>query len=68
MKTRLNTKAIALLMAAAGIDTQTALSEKTGISRQSICTIMARKSCTTANALKIARALGVDVTEIMEVE
>ncbi len=44
------------------------LSEKSGVSRATISAIRSGKGCTRETALKIARALGVDVTEIMEVE
>lgn len=36
------------------------------ISKQGISAILKRESCLTATAGRIARALGVDVTEIME--
>lgn len=44
------------------------LAELSGISRQNISTVVHRGSCRPETAGKIARALGVDVTEIMEVE
>ena len=44
------------------------LAELSGISRQNLSTILHRGSCRPDTAGKIARALGVDVTEIMEVE
>ena len=42
------------------------LAATAGISRQSLSTIKTRGTCTALSAIKIARALGVDVTEIME--
>lgn len=44
------------------------LAELSGISRQNISTVVHRGSCRPETAGKIARALGVDVTEIMEVD
>ena len=44
------------------------LAELSGISRQNLSTILHRGSCRPDTAGKIARALGVDVTEIMEVD
>lgn len=64
---KINTHKINVLLAKKGL-TQTALAEQTGISRQSICTILARSSCREGNAGKIARALGVDVEELLEVK
>jgi lambda repressor-like predicted transcriptional regulator len=46
--------------------TRAELSKRSGISRQSVSCILQRGTCSTVNAGKIARALGVDVTEIME--
>ena len=42
------------------------LAEDCGITKQSISTILKRGSCLPQTAGRIARALGVDVTEIME--
>lgn len=46
--------------------TQGELAEKTGISRATICYIANGKSCSNETAEKIAKALDVDVTEIIE--
>lgn len=46
--------------------TRAELSKRSGISRQSVSCILQRGTCSTVNTGKIARALGVDVTEIME--
>ena len=42
------------------------LSASAGISRMTITAVRGGKSCTSNTAAHIARALGVDVTEIME--
>lgn len=46
--------------------TRTEVSKRSGISRQSVSCILQRGTCSTVNAGRLARALGVDVTEIME--
>ena len=46
----------------------TKLSELSGISRQSISAIKNRGTCRTENACKLARALGVNVEELLEVK
>ena len=46
--------------------TQKRLSELSGVSRATINYIRCGKSCTDAVGYKIAEALGVDVTEIIE--
>lgn len=46
--------------------TQKRLAEMSGVSRQTINYIRAGKSCTDEVGQKIAKALGVDVTEIMD--
>lgn len=45
--------------------TQSWLSETSGISRQSICTILKRGTCTPKSAGKLADGLGVPVSEIV---
>lgn len=40
--------------------------EKAGVSRQNISTLKLRGTCRPVTAAKLAAALGVDVTEIME--
>lgn len=42
------------------------LAEKAGLYRQNLSTIKRRGTCTAMTAIKIADALGVDVTEIVE--
>lgn len=44
----------------------TELAELAGVSRMTVTAIRGGKSCSQNSALHIARALGVDVTEIME--
>ena len=44
--------------------TASALSTRSGISRQSVSTILGRGTCSVTNAGKLARALGVDVDTI----
>lgn len=43
---------------------QKTLSEMSGLSRQSICTILRRGTCSFPNASKIAQALSMDIEEI----
>ena len=44
------------------------LADKAGMCRQNLSTIKNRGTCTALTACKIAAALGVDVTEIVEQE
>lgn len=44
------------------------LADKAGLSRQNFSTIKGRGTCSALTAVKIAAALGVDVTEIIEQE
>ena len=60
---RLNVPAIKIIMARGKISQQE-LGQLSGISRQSVCMILARGSCSIENAGKLADALGVDVKEI----
>ena len=46
----------------------TALANLSGISRQSLSTIMGRGSCSPVNAGKIAKALSCDVTDLIDME
>lgn len=62
---KLNTTHIKAMLATRSM-TQVALAEKAGISRQSISTILGRGTCSLPNAGKLARALEVDVTEIIK--
>lgn len=64
---KLKKNKITALIAEQGL-TNVELSKRSGISRQSISTIIRRGSCAPINGGKIAKALGVDVLEIMEEE
>lgn len=46
--------------------TSTRLAEAAGVSRVTVSALRCGKTCTAETAGKIARALGVDVSEIME--
>lgn len=48
--------------------TNSALAERSGISRQSISTILLRGTCTPITAGKLARGLGVSVADIIREE
>lgn len=61
---QIQSKKIRVLMARSGL-TQSKLSDMSGISRQSISTILNRGSCSPKNAGKLAEALGVDVLTIV---
>lgn len=56
---------IETLLAAQGI-TKTELSERSGISRQSISTIIRRGTCEPRTAGKLAAGLGVSLTTIVD--
>lgn len=45
---------------------QIELAEKVGMSRQNLSTILTRGTCSAVNAGRIAKALGVDVREIVK--
>lgn len=55
---------IKLIMAEMEIS-QTVLAERAGISKQNISLILSRGTCTITNAGRIAKALGVEVREIV---
>lgn len=61
----INTQKIELLLAEKSM-TSTQLSVLSGISRQNISTIIHRGSCAPKTVGKIARALDVEVSEIIE--
>lgn len=63
----LNVTKIELLLAERGW-TRKALSERCGISRQSISTIVRRGTCEPKNAGKLAKGLDVNVTDIIKIE
>lgn len=58
---------IKLILAEKGM-TRTVLSEMSGLSRQSISTIMGRGTCSVVSAGKLAIGLGVPVCEIVKEE
>lgn len=64
---RINSIKIKLFMAEQEIN-QTILAARAGVSRQNISTILTRGTCSIANAGKLAKALGVDVSEIVKEE
>lgn len=62
---RIDVSRIKLLIAEQEIN-QTILAERCGISRQNISTIMTRGTCAPRNAGKLARGLGVPISEIIK--
>lgn len=46
--------------------TSVALAQKSGVSRATICCVRSGKSCSDEVGRKIAKALGVDVNELLE--
>lgn len=62
---KLSRKKVELAMARAELNRNQA-AEKAGMSIPSYCAAISRESCKPATAGKIARALGVDITEILE--
>ncbi len=61
----INSRVIALAMARNQI-TQAELAQRSGISRPSVSTILTRGSCSIVNAGKLAKALNLDVSEIVK--
>lgn len=62
---RIKTTTVELMLAERGLQKKD-FAVSAGLSRQSMSTILRRGTCQAATAIKIARALGVDVTEIIE--
>ena len=62
---KVNTQKIEMLLGKRNM-TKAALSEKSGISRQSISTIIGRGTCLPVTAAKLASGLDVDIDEIVE--
>lgn len=62
---RINRKKLVLIMLDKDI-TQRELAENSGVSRATICSVKSGKSCSSETVQKIAKALDVDVTEIIE--
>lgn len=64
---RISKQKIELLQANRNL-TMIAFAERAGVSRQNISTIKGRGTCNPSTASKLAKALGVDVAEIIESE
>lgn len=64
---KLDVMKIALILAELGM-TKTELSERSGVSRQQISTIMGRRTCAPKTAGKLAAGLGIPVAEITKEE
>ena len=64
---KINTVIVTRMLAEKGM-TNTNLAENSGICRQNISIIMGRGTCTPKTAGKIAKGLGVSVSEIMKEE
>ena len=64
---KINVSKIKLLLATQEL-TRSELANRSGISRQSISTILGRETCEPKTAGKIAKALGVDAAEIIKEE
>lgn len=62
---RINASKIEMLLAERGM-TKSSLSEKCGISRQNISTVVRRGTCEPKTAGKLALGLGVTIAEIIE--
>lgn len=62
---KIDKKKLEIAMARAELNRNT-LSEKADISIPTICNVYTRGTCKPATAGRIAKALGVDVTEIIE--
>lgn len=62
---RISREKLAVFLIRAGLNGER-LAEKAGLSRWTITAVRCGKSCGQESAERIARALGVDVTEIME--
>ena len=64
---KLDVMRIVLILAELGM-TKTELSERSGVSRQQISTIIGRGTCAPKTAGKLAAGLGISVGEIMKEE
>lgn len=62
---RVDRKKLVCAMMDADLNTKQ-LAEKAGVSRPTTCSIKNGKSCNYDTAVKLAGALGIDVTEIIE--
>lgn len=61
---KISTACINAYLAESGL-TSTAFAAKAGIARQNFSTIKTRGTCSPQNAGKIARAMGIDVKELL---
>lgn len=64
---KIDTKRVAVILAEQGLS-KTAFAERSGVSRQNISTILGRGTCEPATAGKLAKGLGVPVSEILKEE
>lgn len=62
---KLDKRKLEIAMARAELNRDT-LAQKSGLPNPTVCTVYSRCSCKPATAGRIAKALGVDVTEILE--
>ena len=60
----LNTRRVDVLLAERGMKRKN-LAEASGLSKSNLSTVLRRGTCTTSTAGRIARGLGVSVTEII---
>lgn len=65
MKVKINLINLAVHTVRTGLDTRE-LSKKSGVGMSAICNIRSGKKCRIETAVKIANALGVEVTELLE--
>ena len=63
---RISREKVELVMAEKGICTQAEISQLSGISRQTINGVLNGRGCRPFVAGKLAKALGVEVTDILE--
>lgn len=64
---KINTNRVILILAQQEL-TKTALAERCGLSRQNLSTILGRGTCEPVTAGKLAKGLGVPVSEIVKEE
>ena len=64
---RISKEKIECIMAAKGL-TAAEVAKRSGVSRQNFSTIKLRGTCEPATAGKIARGLGVNVSDVLEVD
>lgn len=62
---KINTNKVVLVLAEKEM-TKSSLAERSGISRQNLSTILGRGTCSPKTAGKLAKGLGIPITEIME--